>query len=124
MATVQVEGAREFRRNLRKVGKDLPRGMKIIHQKIAGPVAGRAKQKAPRRTGKLASVIRPSSTTTMARVTAGPLIYAPIIEFGGYPGDYQGQSYLYAAWDEMRDQSIRQYEQELTRWIDTVWVDS
>lgn len=122
--TVQIEGADKFRRNLRRLDKSLPKGMKLIHQRIAGPVAARAKAKAPSRSGALRSKIRPTSTTTMARVTAGPLIYAPIIEFGGYPGNYQGQSYLYAACGEMRAKSIVQYERELEKWIDLVWDDN
>ena len=119
---IRVEGADKLRRNLRRMGKDLPKGMKLIHQEIAGPVAALAKRKAPRRTGRLQSKIRPSSTTTMARVQAGPLIYAPIIEFGGYPGTYAGQPYLYAAMDEMASQTLRSYEQKLNQWIDAVWT--
>lgn len=123
--TIEVVGANVVRRNLKKVGGPaLAKGMKLIHQEIAGPVAALAKQKAPRRSGKLVSVIRPSSTTTMARIQAGPLIYAPIIEFGGYPGSYAGQSYLYSAMDERAQESLRLYQTKLEAWLDSVWQDT
>lgn len=122
---IDVEGARELRRNLRKAGGPaLNQGMKLIHQEIAGPVAALAKRKAPRRSGRLVSKIRPSSTTTMARIQAGPLIYAPIIEFGGYPGDYKGQSYLYAAMEERAAESLRLYEQKVGEWLDQIWASN
>lgn len=122
---IEVEGANVLRRNLRKAGGPaLNQGMKLIHQEIAGPVAALAKRKAPRRTGKLISTIRPSSTTTMARIQAGPLIYAPIIEFGGYPGNYPGQSYLYAAMEERAAESLRLYEQKVGEWLEQIWQNS
>lgn len=122
---IRVEGADVLRRNLRKAGGPaLPKGMKLIHQEIAGPVAGRAKQLAPRRTGRLISKIRPRATTTMATIQAGPLIYAPIIEFGGYPGDYAGQSYLYAAMDQMASQTLQAYERKVHAWLESIWDDS
>ena len=119
---IRVEGADVLRRNLRKAGGPaLPKGMKLIHQEIAGPVAALAKRKAPRRTGKLASKIRPRATTTMATIQAGPLIYAPIIEFGGYPGNYKGESYLYAAMDERANESLSMYEQKVGEWLEMIW---
>ena len=121
---VQVEGAKELRRNLRKVGGPaLNQGMKLIHEEIAKPVAARARIYAPKRSGTLRSKIKHRATITMAQVQAGPLIYAPIIEFGGYPGDYQGEPYVYRAIDEMAHESLQKYQVRLNKWLDQVWQD-
>lgn len=65
---VQVEGARELRRTLRKAGDDLS-DMKAAHTKAAGTVL--ARQIAPARTGTLAATVRGTGTKTAAIIRAG-----------------------------------------------------
>lgn len=124
MAEIKVEGANIVRRNLRKVGKDLPKGMRLIHQEIAGPVAALAKRKARRRSGRMAGTIRPRSTTTMARVEAGRgIAYGAVQHWGGYHG-IEPNLYLTEAIEERESQSVQLYERKLGDWIDSVWQDT
>ena len=124
-AAITVEGANVLRRNLRKVGKDLPKGMKLIHQEVAGPVAALAKQKARRKSGRLAGSIRPSSTTTMARIQAGSgVVYAGVQHYG-WPGHgIEANPFLTEAIEEKTASTLTLYEKKLSAWIDSVWQDS
>ena len=123
---IRVEGANVLRRNLRKVGGPaLPRGMKLIHQEIAGPVVARARMKARRVSGKMARSIRPKSTTTMARIEAGRgLEYAAVQHFG-WPGhSISPNPFLVEAITEMQASTVILYEKKLGQWIDQVWDDT
>lgn len=85
MATpiVQVRGARQLRASLKKAGKDL-QDMKAAHAAVAALVAAAAAQRAPKRTGRLATSIRGSGTTTAAVIRAGfkSVPYAGPIHWG------------------------------------------
>lgn len=122
---IRVEGADIVRRNLRKVHKDLPKGMKLIHNEITGPVVALAKRKVPRKSGRLAGSIRPRSTTTMARIEAGVgLKYAAVQHFG-WPGhNIEGVPFMTEALLERQEATIVLYEKKLGDWIDAVWQDS
>lgn len=120
---IRVEGASVLRRNLRKVHKDLPRGLKLIHQEIAGPVAALAKQKARRKSGRMAGTIRPKSTTTMARVEAGRGIEYGGVQHWGWPGhSISPNSFLTEAINERTAETLTLYERKLGEWIDSVWT--
>lgn len=121
---IRIEGANILRRNLRRVHKDLPKGMKLIHQEIAGPVAALAKTKARRRSGRMAGVIKPSSTTTMARVQAGPLVYVGVQHWGWSRHSISPNRFLTEAITEKTQVSLKLYEQKLGQWIDAVWEDN
>lgn len=69
-AVVEVRGARQLRRSLRRAGDDLE-DLKAAHARVARLVAGVATSTAPRRTGRLASTVRPAGTKTQAIVRAG-----------------------------------------------------
>jgi hypothetical protein len=123
-ARIEVEGAALLRRNLRKVHQDLPKGMKLIHQELAGPIAAVAKRKARYLTGRMAGTIQPRSTATMARVQAGPLVYVPI-QHWGWPGhNIEPNRFLTDAIGERQGETLRLYEQKLGEWIEQVWVNS
>lgn len=125
MARIEVVGANVLRRNLRKVGKDLPKGMKLIHQEIAGPVAGVAKQKARRLSGTMAGTIRPRSTTTMARIEAGRGIPYAGVQHYGWPGhSISPNPFLTEAIEEKTFETLALYERKLGEWIDAVWEDT
>lgn len=121
---IRVEGANVLRRNLRKVQKDLPKGMKLIHQEIAGKVAAVAKGKARKKSGRMAGTIKPRSTTTMARVQAGPLVYAPV-QHWGWPGhNIEPNRFLTDAIEEKQSETLALYERRLGEWVDDVWEDT
>jgi hypothetical protein len=85
MATtvVQVRGARQLRSSLKKAGKDL-QDLKDAHAKVAAVVAAAAAARAPKRTGRLATSVRGTGTTTAAVIRAGfkSVPYAGPIHWG------------------------------------------
>lgn len=70
MATTvyRVDGARQLRAAFRKAGGDLSE-FRALHGQVARVVV--ARQRAPRRTGKLAATVRPGATRRSAVVRAG-----------------------------------------------------
>ena len=123
-ASIQIEGANVLRRNLRKVGKDLPRGMKLIHQEITGPVVALARSKARRKSGKMAGSIRARSTTTMARIEARGLPYLGV-QHWGWPGhSITPNQFLTEAINERQAETLVLYEKKVGDWIDSVWEDT
>jgi phage gpG-like protein len=122
---IRVEGADVLRRNLRKVYKDHPKGMKLIHQEIAGPVVAVAKRKARRLSGRMAGTIKPKSTTTMSRIEAGRGIeYAAVQHFGWAGHSISANPFLVDAINEKQASTVILYEKKLGAWIDMVWDDT
>lgn len=85
-STVQVEGARELRSALRKLGDDLD-DFGDIHAKAAQVVIANARPRIHSRTGRLSSSGRPSSAKTSAVVRYGGarVPYANAIHWGVGP---------------------------------------
>ncbi|MFT3877423.1 MAG: hypothetical protein QM708_13520 [Propioniciclava sp.] len=67
---VKVEGAAQLRRTLRKAGIDIST-LKAAHAQAGKIAAGGGQDQAPRRTGRLASTIRSSGTSTGSIIRAG-----------------------------------------------------
>lgn len=67
---IQVDGARQLRRTLRKAGDDLTE-LKEAHAAAARIAATEAAARAPRRSGALAGSVRSSGTKTAGIVRAG-----------------------------------------------------
>lgn len=82
-ASLRVEGAAELRRTLKAAGDDL-NDLKDAHATAARLVAADAAQRAPRRTGRLASNVRGSGAKTSATIRAGgaKVPYAGPIHWG------------------------------------------
>ena len=122
---IRVEGANVLRRNLRKVGKDLPKGMKLIHAEIAGPVAAVARGKARKQSGAMARSIRVKATTTMSRIEAGRgLKYAGVQHWGWAGHSISPNPFLTEAISERANETLVLYEKKVGQWIDAVWDDS
>jgi HK97 gp10 family phage protein len=125
---VQVEGLDDLRKNLRKLDKDLAKGLTKIHKALAEPVADKARARAPRRTGKLAGSVKPSGTQRAALIRAGvglkPYNYAGISEYGGYPGAYPGHPFMIPTIEAESDRIILEYEDMIHDFVETVWEDS
>lgn len=83
MTQVEVIGAAELRRTLKAAGEDLAQ-LKEPNADVAGIVSRAAGTGAPRRTGRLASTIRPGATRKAAviRVGTARVPYAPVIHWG------------------------------------------
>jgi phage gpG-like protein len=124
-AGIKIDGLSLLQRNLRKVSRDLPRGLTQVHKTVAEPVAARARGKVRSRSGRLAGTIRAQGTQKIARVSAGQrLPYGAINHWGGYPGAYAGNPFLTDAINEMSHSSLVLYESELNKWLEGVWDDS
>lgn len=122
---VEVQGLREFSRALKKADRDLPKEMRAGLNDIARTVSEKAKSSVPKRSGRLANSIRPTSTPKMGRVSMGGarVPYAGFIEFGGRVG--RGKSvvrafvkdgrYLRPAYEASQQRVRREMEDLLER---------
>lgn len=79
---IEVEGLREFRRDLRRLEPEIDKQLRADIRKAVRTVAAEAAAIAPRRSGALAASYKPFVTSRGAGV-ASTLPYAPIIEYGG-----------------------------------------
>lgn len=114
---VQLEGAREFRRALRRTGNDVRADLKSLHQDGARIVERQAEQLVPVRAGTLKGTIRSSTTQTKGVVRAGyaRVPYAGPIHFGWRARNIEPQPFLYDAVDERRAEVLDAYWNQVTR---------
>jgi hypothetical protein len=71
-----------FRRDLRAIGRTLPREVTKAERAAAAPIAAEARQLAPRRSGALVASIRPFANARQVGVSVG-VPYAGWIHWGG-----------------------------------------
>lgn len=85
---IKIEGLAEFSRNLRKLGSDLPKGLRLAANESANIVVDAAKPEVPKLTGGAAGTLKAKSTRTEARVQGGSNArpYYPWLDFGGSVG--------------------------------------
>lgn len=77
---VKVEGAREVRSTLRKLGKGT-RDMSAVHRRVAALVLGPARERTRRQSGDLGGSYRVKVSAAKAAISSS-LVYAPVQEFG------------------------------------------
>ena len=108
--SIKIQGAKELRRELRKMGDDM-QDLKELNLDVATIVSDRAKDLVPRRTGNLADTIRPAGTKTAGRVRAGfkRVPYAGVIHFGFPARGIKPQPFLYDALDERHNEVFETY---------------
>ncbi len=123
---VKVEGLKLLTRNLRKVSTDYVKELKEIHKKVAEPVAVVAARNVRSRSGRLAASIKAGATQKGGHIQAGKMSvpYAAVNHWGGYPGDYQGNPFLYDALKESEDSIMKQWVDLTDKWLERIWVDS
>jgi len=95
---MRVDGARELRATMKAAGRDLT-DLVDVNRQVAAKVSATATPTVPRRTGRLASTVRPAGTKTAAIVRAGraSVPYAAVIEFGWPRHHIAAQPYLTTA---------------------------
>lgn len=124
--TVKVDGLRELLAALRKVEAGHPKVMASIHKDAAQIVVDDARPRIRSRSGRLASTLRTQAGQRYGRAVAGynraALIYAPINHFGGYPGDYQGNPFLYDAADAQQSNVVDVYVMQVDDFLDAVFA--
>jgi phage gpG-like protein len=124
--TVRVEGLRELRNTLRRLGDtDIPDAIKKANKDAAEKVAADARRRAPVRSGRLRDSIRSSGQALAAIVREGnaKVPYAGWIDYGGTirphgeitrPFLPEGRI-LTPALNAQRDEIVDQYEQAINR---------
>jgi hypothetical protein len=85
---IKVDGLAEFSRNLRKLDKDLPKGLRLASNDAAQLIVDWARPRVARRSGRAAATVKAKSTRTEARVSGGSARapYYPWLDFGGRVG--------------------------------------
>lgn len=112
--TVQISGLADFQRALRRMDKDLPKGLRVALNGCADTLIKRTVPLIPRRTGAAARSLKPRSTRTAVRVAVGgkSAPYYPWLDFGGRTGRnrsvvrrfYPEGRYLYPTLAKNRDE--------------------
>lgn len=85
---IRIEGLSQFRAGLKRMDKDLPKGIRIALNGVVDIVVDDARPRIPRRTGRAAASLKSQSTQTKARIKAGGsrAPYFPWLDFGGRTG--------------------------------------
>ena len=85
---IKIDGLAQFSRALRQIDKDAPKELRIVGNIAADVVAGRARSRVARKTGRAQRSIKASSTRTLSRVKGGGprQPYYPWLDFGGRVG--------------------------------------
>lgn len=91
MATIEpvkITGLAEFNRNLRKLDTDLPKVLRLAHNKSAQLIVDWAQPRVARKTGRAAGTVKAKSTRTESRVQGGSRSapYYPWLDYGGNVG--------------------------------------
>jgi hypothetical protein len=115
---IEVEGAREVRAGLRRLG-DRAGDLKDVHRESAEIVATAARPLIPVMTGGLLGSLRISATKSGAGVLAGGrrVPYGAVIHFGWPARGIEPQPYLYDALDERRDEVADRYADAIGRLV-------
>lgn len=85
---IQIDGLAAFSRALRQIDADAPKELRLIGNTAADVVAGRARSRVARQSGRAQRSIKASSTRTLSRVKGGGprQPYYPWLDFGGRVG--------------------------------------
>jgi hypothetical protein len=88
VGVIKVDGLQQFSRALRRVDADAPKELRVIGNDAANIVAGHARPRVARKSGRAQRSIKASSTRTLSRVKGGGprQPYYPWLEFGGRVG--------------------------------------
>ena len=120
---IKIDGLREFQAGLRRMDRDLPKGLRLAMNEASGIVVDAARARVPKRSGRAARSIRAQSTRTASRVTAGgrQAPYYPWLDFGGRVGPGRAVRrafladgrYIYPAYNRERDRFVEVLQRAL-----------
>lgn len=130
---IAIAGLRELTRGLKQIDGELPKMIRLAANEAAQLVVDEARTKVPKKTGKAAKSIRPSSTRTAARVKAGGarVPYFGFLEFGGRVGRNKATKrpfvregrYLWPAIIRRREEIQEQLQRGLVRVIEAAGLE-
>lgn len=85
MATIKIEGLKEFQRALRQVDADLPKLLRTTFNDAMKLVVDYAGSHMPRQTGRAVNSLKPKSAQRTARISMGGqrAPWVPWLDFGG-----------------------------------------
>lgn len=85
VATIEVQGLREFQRALKEMDTGLPKQLRVALNEASGLIVDYASARFPRKTGAAAASLKARSSQREARVALGGrrAAYAPWLDFGG-----------------------------------------
>ncbi len=120
-ARIQVTGAKELRRALKKMGADV-KDLTPINREAAQDVAEEARQRVPVLSGALRRTIKGSGTKTRGTVSAGArgLPYAGVIHFGWPRHNISPQPFIYDALDNRREAVVEKYQKRIGDLVERV----
>ncbi len=116
-ARIEVEGDREVRRALKRLGDAAKAGLRATHAESAEIVADAARGIVPRRSGVLAASIRSSGQIGAGMVRAGraAVPYAGVIHFGWAAHSIAPQPFLYDAADARTDEVLAKFHEDINK---------
>lgn len=113
---VQVEGAREVRATLRKLGQGT-KDMSQVHRKVAALVIGPAQGRTRHQSGKLAGSYRVKASAAKAAISS-TVVYAPVQEFGWPRRNITPSLALTGALEAERTAIVDAYQAYVTELVD------
>lgn len=135
---IQID-ARAFQKAMRKMNRELQRGMKAENLKAAQMVAAEARGRVPVRSGRLRKTIKARATPKAGHVRAGNNLrqrtksgkrsgsavpYAGPIHFGWPAHGIEPNPFLYEALDSRRGEVILVYEERVQKLVNRVGRES
>ncbi len=120
-ARVQVTGAKELRKALKKMGADV-KDLTAINRAAAETVADEARSRAPVLTGALRKSVRAGAGKASGYVKAGgrAIPYAGVIHFGWPRHGISPQPFIYDALDARKDEVVHAYEKRIGDLVERV----
>lgn len=114
--TFTVVGLNQMIRDMRRAGNDVNK-FKHVHGDIGEMVAARAKQLAPKKTGKLAGSIKSRPTQRLTKIHYGGarIPYAGLIHWGSPKRGIKGSRFVTRAAKETEPQWTNLYLQEIEK---------
>lgn len=118
-AVLEVRGARELRRSLKRAGQDTTE-LKTVHAEVGRIVVAAARP--PRRSGRLASSVRAGTAASSATVRAGGarVPYAGPIHWGWPARGISARPFLTDAAQRTEPTWTEVYEREIERILDQI----
>jgi HK97 gp10 family phage protein len=120
-ARVQIEGAKELRKALKRMGADV-KDLTEINREAAETVASQARDRAPVLSGALRASIKSSATKTKGVVRAGgkAIPYAGVIHFGWPRHNIAPQPFIFDALDSRKDEVVGKYQDRIAALVERV----
>jgi hypothetical protein len=118
---VRVTGVRQLQSTLRRAGVDVGE-LKNANNRAAQLVAGVARPRSPRKTGRLASTVRANRATGQAVILAGnaSVPYAGPIHWGWPARNIKAQPWIAAAAVSTEPRWVALYEADINRALSRV----